>query len=223
MMFAAGFGTRMHPLTLECPKPLIRLAGKTLIDHTLDLARAVSPTPIVANTHYLADQIVTHFAGTDVLCRNETPDILDTGGGLKNALPLLGDGPVITTNTDAIWLGPNPFEQLVAAWDPNQMDALLVCIPIARVHGHPGKGDFDIDPSGQVSRGRDVVYGGIQLINPARVLEIQETVFSMNSVWDRIIAKNRLYAVNYPGAWCDIGTPAGLSLAEELIKADANA
>ena len=205
MMFAAGFGTRMRPLTLERPKPLVQVAGRALIDHTLDLARTIEPRPIVTNLHYLPDQLESHFEGTDVICLREEPDILDTGGGLKHALPLLGTGPVITTNTDAIWIGPNPFQHIITAWDPADMDALLLCIPKVRVHGHPGQGDFSLDSKNRISRGRDVIYGGIQIIKPEIVAGIDETVFSMNVAWDRLIRSNRLYAAIYPGSWCDIG------------------
>lgn len=222
MMFAAGFGTRMRPYTLEQPKPLIKVAGCALIDHTLNLARAVDPSPIVTNLHYLPDQLEAHFAGTDVICLREEPEILETGGGLKNALPLLGHGPVITSNTDAIWLGPNPFEHIIRMWDPKRMDALLMCIPRACVHGHPGQGDFDIDTDGKISRGQDFVYGGLQIIKPEHVQSVAETAFSINVVWDNLIVENSLYAEIYPGSWCDIGTPDGLTLAEDLLKAEAN-
>ena len=217
MMFAAGFGTRMRPLTLERPKPLVEVAGRSLIDHTLGLARAINPAPIVVNAHYLPDQIEAHFAGSDVECLVERPDILETGGGLKLALPRLGPGPVITTNTDMIWLGPNPFELMVAAWDAEVMDALLICVPVAHVHGHPGAGDFVLDADRRITRGRDYVYGGIQIVKQAPVAQVPERVFSLNVVWDDLIAQGRLVGLPYPGAWVDIGTPAGIALAEDLM------
>jgi MurNAc alpha-1-phosphate uridylyltransferase len=155
MMFAAGFGTRMRPLTDTLPKPLIRVAGKPLIDHSLDLARAIGPAKIVCNLHHLSPLLEKHLADTDVITVREEPTILDTGGGLRNALPVLGDDPVVTTNTDAIWLGPNPFPLLMDAWDPDRMDGLLVCVPRTKTHGHPGTGDFDLDDAGRITRGRD--------------------------------------------------------------------
>lgn len=223
MLFAAGFGTRMRPLTLAHPKPLIKVAGRALIDHTLDLARVVNPAPIVANLHYLPEQLEAHFSGTDVRCILEDPDILETGGGFKNALPLLGTGPVMTSNTDAIWLGPNPFDLITKAWDAQKMECLTLCVSKEDVHGHPGKGDFDIDPSGRITRGRDVVYGGIQIVKPEVVTDVTDKAFSFNLVWDRLIARKRLFAMRYPGQWCDIGTPDGIALAETLLAQHANA
>lgn len=222
MLFAAGFGTRMRPLTQTRPKPLIKVAGRTLIDRTLDMAQAIAPAPIVANLHYLPDHLLTHLAGTDVHCVVEAPEILETGGGFKNALPHLGAGPVVTSNTDAIWLGPNPFELITKAWNPQIMDSLLMCVPKAAVHGHTGQGDFDLDENGHIKRGRDVVYGGIQIVKPDVVANVEDSAFSFNLVWDKLIARDRLFGLTYPGEWCDIGTPTGIDLAETLLAQHAD-
>ena len=130
MLFAAGFGTRMKHLTAHQPKPLVHVAGRPLIDHALDYAYAVEPKTILANLHYLPHMLETHLADTNVRTITESPDILETGGGLRNALPILGNGPVVTMNTDAIWSGPNPVKLALDAWQPDTMDALLVCIPV---------------------------------------------------------------------------------------------
>ncbi|CAG0911986.1 unnamed protein product, partial [Cyprideis torosa] len=129
MLFAAGFGTRMGALTAHQPKPMIPVAGRALVDHTLDLLEPIAPAKTVINLHYLPHILQTHLAGRGIDFSIETPDILETGGGLRAALPLLGNGPVYTMNTDAIWKGPNPLTLLRDAWNPDDMDALLICIP----------------------------------------------------------------------------------------------
>ena len=218
MMFAAGFGTRMGTLTANCPKPLIPVCGVPLIDHTLGLVRKVAPDRIVANLHYLPDQMRAHLADTGVLLSHETPDILDTGGGLRHALPLLEEGPVFTTNTDAIWSGPNPFELALTQWDPDKMDGLLVCVPRAQTLGHVGRGDFLLSKTGQITRGPGVIYGGVQILKTRGLADISDTSFSLNLLWDQMIRDNRLFGVSYPGKWCDVGSPEGLRLAESLLK-----
>lgn len=217
MLFAAGFGTRMGALTRTRPKPLIPVAGRPLIDHTLELTDAVRPRRVVANLHYMADQLTDHLAPRGVLLSHEQPEILETGGGLRAALPLLGPGPVFTMNTDAIWSGPNPLELLQAAWDPARMDALLICVPIAQTIGHAGPGDFKVDPQGRLARGPGHVYGGIQILKTDGLAEIPEKAFSLNVLWDRMQRDGRLYGLQYPGRWCDVGRPEGIALAEEML------
>jgi len=221
MLFAAGFGTRMRELTKARPKPMIPVAGKPLIDHSLDLAKAIQPNRIVANTHYLPQILEDHLIPRGVQISREQPQVLDTGGGLRLALPLLGPDPVFTANTDVIWKGPNPFQLAQQAWDPDHMDALLVCIPVARCIGRKGGGDFTVDPAGRINRGGDLVYGGIQILKTGGLTEIEEEVFSLNLLWNRMAQAGRLFAVEYPGYWCDVGHPEGISLAEDLIAADA--
>lgn len=217
MIFAAGLGTRMAPLTDHCPKPLIPVAGKPLIDHTLAMTSAVSPERIVANTHYLPDQLERHLFPTGVSLSPEQPDLLDTGGGLRAALPLLGGGPVYTLNSDAIWVGPNPLRLLRDAWQPAQMDALMVCVPLAQTVGRVGGGDFDVDDVGRIRRGTSLVYGGAQIIKTESLHDIPDKVFSLNVVWDRMLNSRRLYALRYPGRWCDVGHPDGIGLAENML------
>jgi MurNAc alpha-1-phosphate uridylyltransferase len=218
MMFAAGFGTRMGDLTRAMPKPLIEVAGRPLIDHALELAREVLPECIVVNLHYLPEQLEAHLEGQDVLLSNEQPDILETGGGLRHALPLLGDGPVFTSNTDAIWKGPNPFSLLKDAWDPSRMSALLLCIPKAHAEGHNGEGDFLIDPDGQARRGPGLIYSGVQIIKPDLLAAIPDQSFSLNLLWDQMLQDGTLYALPYPGRWCDVGRPEGIATAEAMLK-----
>ncbi len=217
MLFAAGFGTRMGALTADRPKPLIEVAGRALLDHALDLAEAHGPLRKVVNAHYRAEQIEMHLAGRDVAVSIEEPDILDTGGGLRAALPLLGANPVFTLNTDAIWSGPNPLDLLADAWDPVRMDALLLCVPLARAIGRQGGGDFRIDADVRLTRGGNLVYSGAQILKTGGLADIPETVFSLNLLWNRMAQADRLCGLTYPGTWCDVGRPDGIPLAESLL------
>ena len=218
MMFAAGFGTRMKHLTQNQPKPLIPVAGKPLIDHAIGLARAGGAGPIIANLHYKAAMLDAHLKPLGVDTIVEEPDILETGGGLRNALPLLGSGPVITMNTDAIWAGPNPVELLRAAWKPEQMDALLICVPTKSAIGHAGSGDFILSETGRIERGQGTVYGGIQITKTDLLQAIPQPAFSLNLVWDEMLQSKRLFGLRYPGKWCDVGHPDGIALAEEMLE-----
>lgn len=217
LMFAAGFGTRMKPLTETRPKPLIEVAGRPLIDHAMELVTDHGLARVVVNLHYKSEMIRAHLAGQDVLFSEEMPEILETGGGLKAAIPLLGPGPVYTMNTDAVWAGPNPFAVLERAWQPERMDALLLCLPKDRASGHTGAGDFVIGPAGQAHRGPGLIYSGVQIIQSGEALKIEEEAFSMNQIWDRLIAAQRLFAVAYPGRWCDVGQPDSLAQAEQML------
>lgn len=219
MLFAAGFGTRMGELTRSRPKPLVQVAGRPLIEHALDLARAADVGPIVANVHYLPDQIITHLAGQDVLISDERDRILETGGGLRKALGLLGSGPVMTLNTDAVWSGPNVITQLREQWQGARMSALLALVPVERALGHTGKGDFALAPDGRISRGTGYVYTGAQALNPDGIETIPEVVFSLNLLWDRMISEGRAYGTVYPGSWCDVGRPDCIPLAEAMLGA----
>lgn len=220
LFFAAGFGTRMGALTRACPKPLIRIGRTTLLDHALQLGRRHGLGRMVVNTHYLAGQIAGHLADSDVLISDEQPEILETGGGLRKARPLLGPGPVFTMNTDAAWSGPNPFDLLAGAWDPSGMDALLLLVPPGRALGHGGAGDFLLDPSGRIERGAGLIYTGAQILRPDGLDQIKESRFSLNRLWDRMLASGRVHGVVYPGRWCDVGRPDSISLAETLLEAD---
>ncbi|MEP2427181.1 MAG: nucleotidyltransferase family protein [Tateyamaria sp.] len=217
MLFAAGFGSRMRPLTHDRPKPMVTVAGRPLIDHALDQTRQIAPQNIVANLHYLPETLDQHLAGRDVRTILETPDILDTGGGVRNALPMLGAGPVFTLNTDAVWKGPSPLDILRDAWRPDDMDALLICIPLDQTHAYAGHGDFEIGPNGHLVRNGGLVYGGAQIIKTDRLVDIQEKAFSLNRLWDLLLADDRIFGVQYPGQWCDVGHPGGIPIAEALL------
>ncbi|MDF1854934.1 nucleotidyltransferase family protein [Pseudooceanicola sp.] len=219
MIFAAGFGTRMGALTSARPKPLVRVAGRALIDHALDVAAPIAPEVIVVNTHYRADQMQAHLAGRGVVISHETPEILESGGGLRQALPLLGDGPVMTLNSDVVWDRANPLTLLRQAWDPAQMDALLLCVEPENAIGRRGGGDFSCGPDGRLARGGPVIYTGAQIIATGSLAGVDQPVFSLNLIWDQMIAAGRLFGLTYPGRWCDVGTPEGIALAEAMIAA----
>lgn len=219
MLFAAGFGTRMGALTAAQPKPLIPVAGRALINHALALVEDAGVARKVANLHYKAEMMAAHLNGCDVALSYEQPDILETGGGLRHALPLLGDGPVLTMNTDAIWKGPNPLSLALQAWDAKRMDGLLVCVPPERALGHQGKGDFLMGADGHLQRGAGLIYGGVQIIRTESLAAIRQEAFSLNVVWDQMLAAGRLFGLTYPGQWCDVGRPEGIAVAERLIGA----
>lgn len=218
MLFAAGFGTRMGALTRDRPKPLIEVAGKTLLDHALQLSVDQGLSHRVVNAHYHADQIQAHLAGSDVTVVVERPAILDTGGGLRSALPHLGEGPVFTLNTDAVWTGANPLATLRAAWRPEDMDALMLLIPAARAEGHGGTGDFRCDAKGRLERSGPLTYTGAQIIKTDLLSEISDECFSLNVLWNRIKAEDRLYGIVHTGGWCDVGHPAGIDAAEAMLS-----
>ncbi|MFO1139416.1 MAG: nucleotidyltransferase family protein [Paracoccus sp. (in: a-proteobacteria)] len=217
MVFAAGKGTRMAPLTDVTPKPLIAVGGQTLLDRALVLARQAGAGPVVVNIHHLGQQIRDHIAGQDIVVSDESDLLLETGGGLRKALPLLGPGPVITMNPDVVWTGPNPLPPLLAAWDDARMDALLMLVPISRTHGRTGGGDFSLGSGNRLIRKGDLVYGGVQIIRPDRLAEIDAQVFSLNRLWNLMIAEGRAFGLIHAGEWCDVGRPDCIPLAEALL------
>lgn len=225
MLFAAGFGTRMGKLTANRPKPLIEVAGTALLDHALNLATDAGLSRIVVNTHYLAEQIETHLRGKPVTIQHEAGEILETGGGLKAALPLLGERPVLTLNTDAVWTGANPLIELMTAWDEAQMDALLLLAPAGQALGHTGTGDFLLADDGRVARAKGAVapvYLGAQIIRTEALNAISEPVFSLNRVWDVMLARGRVFGILHHGGWCDVGRPESIALAEKLLSGGDN-
>ena len=220
MIFAAGFGTRMGVLTRDRPKPLIPVAGRALIDHALAVGEQAGVARTVVNTHYLAAQMADHLARRDVAISHECEQILETGGGLKAALPLLGNGPVALLNSDGIWTGANPLRELAAAWDGTRMEALLLLLPLRETLAHGPKGDFRLAVDGRISRGaggEDHVYIGAQILHPARIAASPDAVFSLNLPWNAMIAAGTAYGIVHHGGWCDVGHPEGIAAAEALL------
>lgn len=215
LIFGAGFGTRMAPLTDNMPKPLVQVAGRPLIDHALDLAEA-ERLSIHVNAHYRATQLQAHL-GPHIRTHIEDPDILDTGGGLKNALPDMAGGAVLTLNSDAVWSGPNPLTILKQAW-ADHMEALLLLVPLAQTVGYSRAGNFRRGKDGMLTRSPDgQVYTGAQIIRRSTIEDRLETAFSLNLVWDDLLARGTAFGAIYPGTWADVGTPDGIGLAEDML------
>ena len=224
MLFAAGFGTRMGALTAHMPKPLIAVDGQPLIDRALALAEAANVDRIVVNLHYLGQQIIDHLQGRSVQFSWERDVILETGGGLRAAVPLLGNGPVFTLNTDAVWTNQSALIQLLHAWDDRKMDALVLLLPADLTTGHGGSGDFLLAEDGKVSRARGkagLVYLGAQIIRTDLLAKVTAQAFSLNLIWDQMIGLGRAYGVVYNGSWCDVGSPEGIARATEMLSAAA--
>lgn len=224
MIFAAGLGTRMGLLTAHVAKPMIPVAGRPLLDHALALVREAGIGRIVVNTHAHAGQVAGHLArvAPDVAVSHE-PERLETGGGLRRALPLLGAGPVVTLNADMVWTGANPLVALGERWAPG-MGALLCLVPRERATGHTGPGDFFLGADGRLTRrgtaeAAPYVYAGAEIIDTAALDGVDGTVFSLNPVWDRLIGEGRLFGWVHEGGWVDVGRPEGIGLAEaELAR-----
>lgn len=229
MVMAAGLGKRMRPLTATRPKPLVRVAGKPLIDHSLDRIEAAGVGHVVVNVHYLADALEAHLAAQKraftIAISDERDQLLETGGGMVKALPQLTGDPILIVNSDNIWTdGPvDSIQHLARHWDGDRMDALLLVIRQASATGHGGKGDFHMDPNGQLSRRKPgriapFVYTGIQLISPRLLDGAPEGAFSTNILWDRAIAAGRLYGLSHMGQWFDVGTPARIAPTEAALS-----
>ena len=226
MILAAGFGTRMGDLTRERPKPLLPVAGRPMIDLALDIADQAGAEHAVVNLHYLGDMIRAHLAGRSkprVSFSEESPEILDTGGGVVRALPMLGAEPFWTLNSDAVFAGPNPLEILRHVWRPGAMDGLLLLVARDRTRAYTRPGDFFLTGDGAAPARRGeaptapFVYAGAQIMAPAALADTPEGPFSMNVIWDRLLTGGRLAAVTYPGDWVDVGTPDGLAEADRAL------
>ena len=222
MIFAAGRGTRMRPLTDTRPKALVEVAGRALLDHAL--AQIGDAAPVVVNAHHHAAQVVAHLSDRpDVRVVIETT-LLETGGGLRNALPHLGPGPVLTMNADAVWTGPPAADTLRAAWRPG-MEGLVLLVPRDRVVGAtPGRFAPAADGSvGMAADGADsgFVYTGAGLHRTDRLDGFPDATFSLRALWSDMMDRRGLHACIHPGHWADVGTPEGVGAAEDMLRAHA--
>ncbi len=212
----------MGALTADTPKPLIKVADRTLLDHALDAAGPAAPVDV--NTHYRAEQIADHLAGrTDIAILHETPDILDSGGSVKAAAQRWPKGPMASLNADNVWTGPDPVTQLIAAFAPDRMGALLLLIPLDRAKGREGLGDFTMDAQGRLTIDKvqgDYVYTGAQILDPAPCLATDADVFSLRETWDHYAQNGQLFGLIHNGGWADVGHPGGIALAEDLLRGD---
>jgi len=228
MVLAAGLGTRMRPLTLERPKPLIKVAGRSLLDRGVDTLEHSGVTHMVVNKHYLPDQIEVWADGRndlDITVQDETGLLLDTGGGVAQALPLLGDSPFFVLNSDSFWVdGAMPaLQRMITLWDDKQMDCLLLLSGKSRSVGFDGPGDFEMNTQGQLSRRRGdtapLVYAGAYMVHPRLFADAPEGAFSMNLLWNQAIANQRLYGMEHDNWWLHVGTPAAITEAEDRLAA----
>lgn len=228
MVMAAGQGTRMRPLTDTKPKPLVSFMGAPLIDHVLDRLEAAGIEEVIVNVHHFADDLEAHLAKRRfprIVISDERARLLDTGGGARHALHLLGDEPVVTFNSDSVWVegwGSN-LDNLIAAFDPDRMDALLMIADAARTIGYVGRGDFHMDPLGRLARRGPsetvpFMFAGVQVIKPALFADGPEGAFSTNLVWDRLIERGTLYGQRMSGIWMHVGSPNDLDAAETFMR-----
>jgi MurNAc alpha-1-phosphate uridylyltransferase len=228
MVLAAGLGVRMRPLTAARPKPLVEVKGKALIDHGFDRLREAGVTEAVVNVHYLPEQIeawAVRQATPRITISDERDEILDTGGGIARALPLLGVDPFFVLNSDSFWIdrGVPALQRLRDGWDDSSMDCLLLLCPLEQTVGYDGSGDFVMDAAGRLSRkarslGTPLAYIGGYLVAPRLFVDAPQGKFSMNLLWDRVIAQGRLHGISHQGLWLHVGTPDAIALAEARLK-----
>jgi N-acetyl-alpha-D-muramate 1-phosphate uridylyltransferase len=227
-VLAAGLGTRMRPLTQHRPKPLVVVAGRPLLDHVLERIAAAGIADVVVNVHYLADAIELHLRDRHhprIAISDERDRLLDTGGGVAKAMPLLGAAPFLIHNSDSIWIEdavPN-LQRLADAMDERNMDALLLLADRTTSLGYDGRGDFHLEADGRLRRvakgeAADFVFAGVSIAIPRLMRDVPSGPFSLNRVWDRAMAEGRLFGIRLTGTWMHVGDPAALAAAEELIE-----
>ncbi len=231
MVLAAGLGTRMRPLTDTMPKPLVKVAGKPLLDHVLDRLAEAGVEHAIVNVHHFAEQIIAHVEGRtrpQITISDERGVLLDTGGGVVNALPELGDAPFFHLNADTVWIdGVKPnLTRLAETFDPATMDALLLLAPIAGSIGYDGRGDFNMASDGRLRRRpeREVapfVYAGAAIFSPALFADAPQGKFSLTTLFMRAAEAGRLSGLRLEGLWMHVGTPESIGTAEAAIKASA--
>ncbi len=230
MVMAAGLGKRMRPLTAARPKPLIEVMGRALIDHVFDRLAAAGVKRVIVNVHYLADALEAHLRanakGMDVIVSDERTRLLETGGGLVKARHLLGDGPVLVVNSDNLWVdGPVDAIRLLASqWRDEEMDALLMMVPLARAHNNAGSGDFYMRSDGRITGRRKAgrvapfTYTGVQIIHTRLIRDAPEGPFSTMMFWERAIADHRAFGQVHQGLWFDVGMPAAIAATEFVLR-----
>lgn len=226
MVLAAGLGKRMRPLTDTLPKPLIPVAGRTLIDHVFDRFAAVGVRDIVVNLHHHRALLEAHLKTRADLSftLSQEADLLETGGGVARALPLLGDSPFFVSNADTLWFdGATPaLARLAAAWDDGTMDALLLLQRTVTAHGYDGHGDYFLDPLGRAVRRRGhqvapFVFAGVQILHPRLFKDAPSGAFSLNRLYDRAEVAGRLWGVAHDGLWFHVGTPDSIAATEAAL------
>jgi len=228
MVLSAGLGTRMAPAANGLPKPLVALGGKALIDHALDRLAEAGVARAVVNVHYKADLIERHLQQRRVPAieiSDERAALLDTGGGVKKALPSLGPGPFLIHNADSVWIegvGSN-LARLAGAWDEARMDCLMLLAPASASHGYQGRGDFALESEGRIRRRVEqelvpFAFTGVSVAHPRLFAASPDGAFSLNLVWSQAIAAGRAYGVRMDGMWMHVGSPDALAVAERCLS-----
>lgn len=228
MLLAAGLGTRMKPGFPDLPKALVPVRGRPLIDHALDRLAAAGVETVVVNVHDRAEMLRAHLAkrqAPEIVISDESGLLLDTGGGIARALPLLGPGPFYTMNVDSLWIEGmgSALDRLAAQWDETRMDALLLLAPVLHAVGYEGRGDFLMDAMGRLSRRPETwvapfVWTGVQIAHPRLFADCPQGPFSLNLLFDRAIAEERLFGLRHDGVWMHVGTPKARATAEEILR-----
>ncbi|NTJ65232.1 nucleotidyltransferase family protein [Agrobacterium rhizogenes] len=231
MVLAAGLGTRMRPITDTIPKPLVKIAGKPMIDYALDALAEAGVEQVVVNVHHHADQMEAHLRGyrkLDILISDERDALMNNGGGLAKGLKLLGRDPAFVMNSDLFWIGekegqPTNLDRLAGFFDVDHMDLGMLCVALEKTTGHNGKNDFSMAEDGRLSRysdvtGNGVVYAGTLVINPSFLDDAPADAFNINTYYDKAIARGRLYGTMLDGHWLTVGTPEAVGEAEETIR-----
>jgi N-acetyl-alpha-D-muramate 1-phosphate uridylyltransferase len=227
MVLAAGLGVRMRPLTDRMPKPLVRVAGRPLLDHVLDKLDDAGVSEAVVNVHYLPEQIIEHTAGRArprVIISDERNQVLGTGGGVVKALPLLGPAPFFLVNADTLWIdGVRPnLARLAEAFEPSRMDILLLMAPTTSSIGYGGRGDYAMLPDGALRKRREhqvvpFVYAGVAIMSPSVFADAPAGDFSLTRIFDRANEQERLFGLRLDGVWMHVGTPDAIGAAEEAF------
>src|SRR4030081_3533922 len=229
MVLAAGLGVRMRPLTDRMPKPLVRVAGRALLDHVLDKLGDAGASEAVVNVHYLPDQIIEHVAARSrprVIISDERNQVLGTGGAVVKALPLLGHAPFFHLNADTMWIdGVRPnLARLAETFDPDRMDILLLMAPTASSIGYSGSGDYAMASDGALRKRKEhqvvpFVYAGVAILSPAIFEGAPTGEFSLTKMFDRANEQERLYGLRMDGVWMHVGTPDAIAAAEDAFLA----
>ena len=231
MVLAAGLGTRMRPITDTIPKPLVKIAGKPMIDYALDALAEAGVERAVVNVHHHADQMEAHlrsYRGLEILISDERDALMNNGGGLVKGFKLLSRDPVFVMNADLFWVGEKPgeptnLERLAGFYDASRMDMAMLCVELEKTTGHNGKNDFSMAEDGRLQRYRDaqhngVVYAGAIAMNPSLLDDAPDDAFNINIYFDKAIARGRLYGTMLDGHWLTVGTPEAIGEAEEAIR-----
>jgi len=227
MVLAAGLGVRMRPLTNDRPKPLIEVAGRTLLDHAIDRLKQAGVKIVVVNVHYKGELVIAHLrkrSDIEIIIQDERDKLLDTGGALKKALPHFKGEPFLTYNSDSIWVESlSNLSRMAKAWEDRDMDCLMLMAPTFNSIGYDGRGDFTMDANGRLTRRQaqrvaPFAWPGVQIIHPRLVERGPREVFSTNVLWDIAGEEGRLFGMRLDGKWMHIGSPEAKKDAEAFME-----